>query len=128
MPAWDNRPIEREALYWEHEGNAAIRVGDWKGVYLENRASQLDIWREPFIELRTPLLFNLRRDPFERAQEDANTYHDWFIDRAFMLGPMQALASKFLMSMQEYPPSQVPGDWSLKTLEEQIKNMTLGGK
>jgi len=48
----------------------AIRVGDWKAVYLENRAEQLQVWREPFIQLRLPLLFNLRRDPFERAQHN----------------------------------------------------------
>ena len=53
------------------------------------------IWREPFTELRIPLLFNLRRDPFEKAQIDANVYHDWFLDRAFVLVPMQQIAAKF---------------------------------
>jgi hypothetical protein len=74
---------------------------------------QLQIWREPFIKLRLPLMFNLRRDPFEKAQHNSNTYHDWVIDRAYMLGPMQVVASKFLMTMKDYPPSQTPGDWSL---------------
>jgi len=32
VPAFADRPIEREALYWEHEGNAAVRVGDLKLV------------------------------------------------------------------------------------------------
>jgi hypothetical protein len=102
----------------------AIRYQDWKAHYLENRGHQLDVWREPFIHLRLPLLFNLRRDPFEKSQHNSNTYHDWMIDRAFVLVPLQALASKFLMSMKDYPPSQTPGDWSLDTLERQIKNMT----
>jgi arylsulfatase len=106
----------------------AIRVGDWKAVYLENRAKQLQVWREPFIQLRLPLLFNLRRDPFERAQENSNTYHDWMIDRAYVLGPMQFVASQFLLTLKDFPPSQTPGDWSLQSLERQIKGMTAEGK
>ena len=84
----------------------AIRYGDWKAIYLENRAEQLQVWREPFVHLRLPLLFNLRRDPFEKSQHNSNTYHDWMIDRAFVLVPMQMVASEFLMTMKEYPPSQ----------------------
>jgi arylsulfatase A-like enzyme len=118
-----------EFIYVNDAGEiVAIRVGDWKAVYLENRARQLDVWREPFVHLRLPLLFNLRRDPFERAQQNSNTYHDWFIDRAYVLGPMQAVASRFLMTMKDYPPSQAPGDWSLDSLEKQIKAMTAEGQ
>jgi len=106
----------------------AIRVGDWKATYLENRAKQLQVWREPFIKLRLPLLCNLRRDPFEKAYENSNTYHDWMIDRAFVLGPMQVIASRFLLTMKDFPPSQTPGDWSLESLEKQIKGMTAPGK
>ena len=126
----DKQACPRKGFIYVTDGGqvAAIRVGDWKAVYLENRAEQLQIWREPFVQLRMPLLFNLRRDPFERAQHNSNTYHDWVIDRAFMFGPMQALASKFLMSMKEYPPSQTPGDWSLSTLEKQIEMMNVGGR
>jgi arylsulfatase len=102
----------------------AIRVGDWKATYLENRAEQLDVWREPFVHLRLPLLFNLRRDPFEKSQHNSNTYHDWMIDRAFVLVPLQGVASKFLMTLKDFPPSQKPGDWSLDSLERQIKAMT----
>jgi arylsulfatase len=102
----------------------AIRVGDWKATYLENRAEQLQVWREPFVHLRLPLLFNLRRDPFEKAQHNSNTYHDWMIDRAFVLVPLQGVASRFLMTLKDFPPSQMPGDWSLDSLEKQIKAMS----
>jgi arylsulfatase len=105
----------------------SIRVGDWKATYLENRAEQLQVWREPLIKLRLPLLFNLRRDPFERSQHNSNTYHDWMINRAFVLGPMQMVASEFLLTMKEFPPSQTPGDWSLASLERQIKSMSVAG-
>lgn len=116
-------------IYVDDGGSvAAIRVGDWKAVYLENRAQQLQVWREPFVQLRLPLLFNLRRDPFEKSQHNSNTYHDWLIDRAYILAPMQVVAGKFLMTLKEFPPSQTPGDWSLATLEHQIKRMTADGR
>jgi arylsulfatase len=118
-----------EFIYVGDDGDVmAIRVGDWKAIYLENRAHQLQVWREPMVHLRLPLLFNLRRDPFEKSYENSNTYHDWMIDRAYVLGPMQMVASKFLLSMKDFPPSQKPGDWSLESLEKQIKGMTVGGE
>jgi arylsulfatase len=118
-----------EFIYVGDDGDVmAIRVGDWKAIYLENRAHQLQVWREPLVHLRLPLLFNLRRDPFEKSYENSNTYHDWMIDRAYVLGPMQVVASKFLMTMKDFPPSQKPGDWSLESLERQIKGMTVGGQ
>ncbi len=116
-------------MYIDDGGHVmAIRVLDWKAVYLENRAKTLQIWKEPFIALRAPDLYNLRRDPFEKAKLNANTYEDWYIDRAYLLGPMQVVASKFLMSLKDFPPSQVPGDWSLSTLEKEIEMMTTGGQ
>ena len=119
----------KQFIYVGDDGGVmAIRVGDWKAIYLENRAEQLQVWREPLVHLRLPLLFNLRRDPFEKSQHNSNTYHDWMIDRAFVLVPLQAVASEFLMSMKEFPPSQTPGDWSLDSLERQIKGMTTGGQ
>ena len=32
LPVFKGAPLEREAIYWEHEGNRAVRVGDWKLV------------------------------------------------------------------------------------------------
>ena len=99
----------------------AIRYADWKVVFLENRGEAFGVWREPFTELRVPLLFNLRRDPFEKSQHNANTYNDWFLDRPFVVVPLQQLAGKFLMSMKEYPPSQTPGSFNLEKIQKQIE-------
>jgi len=107
---------------------AALRYGDWKAMFLENRADQLQIWLEPFVELRAPYLTNLRRDPFEKALEGSNTYYDWYIDRAYILGAMQVYALNFLSTFKDYPPSQTPGDWSLSKVEKQIQEMTQGGR
>ena len=119
----------KEFIYVDDGGHVAcIRVGDWKAVYLESRADRLQIWKEPFVALRAPDLYNLRRDPFERAKIGSNTYEDWYLDRVYLLGPMQLVASRFLMTLKEYPPSQAPGDWSLSSLEKQINAMNPGGK
>jgi arylsulfatase A-like enzyme len=111
-----------EFWYVNDDGQVvAARYDDWKVVFLENRGQAFGVWREPFTELRVPLLFNLRRDPFERAQHNANTYNDWFLDRAFVIVPIQSLAAKFLQTMQEYPPSQTPGSFNLSAIEEKLK-------
>jgi arylsulfatase len=118
-----------EFWYVNDDGQiVAARYDDWKVVFLENRGEAFGVWREPFVELRTPLLFHLRRDPFEKSQHNSNTYNDWFLDRPYVIVPIQGLAAKFLQTMKDYPPSQTPGDWSLATLESQIKSMTMGGK
>ncbi|HXV25617.1 MAG TPA: arylsulfatase [Alphaproteobacteria bacterium] len=111
-----------EFWYVNDDGQiVAARYDDWKVVFLENRGQAFGVWREPFTELRVPLLFNLRRDPFERAQHNANTYNDWFLDRAFVLVPIQALAAKFLITMKDYPPSQAPGSFNLSAVEKRLK-------
>jgi arylsulfatase len=111
-----------EFWYVNDDGQVvAARYDDWKVVFLENRGEAFGVWREPFTELRVPLLFNLRRDPFERAQHNANTYNDWFLDRAFVIVPIQSLAAKFLQTMQDYPPSQSPGSFNLSAIEEKLK-------
>lgn len=116
-----------EFWYVNDDGQiVAARYDDWKAVFLENRGQAFGVWREPFVELRTPLLFNLRRDPFEKAQHNANTYNDWFLDRVFILIPLQGLAAKFLQTMKEYPPSQTPGAFNLSKIEEQLKKGASG--
>jgi arylsulfatase len=117
----------KEFFYVNDDGQmVALRFGAWKAVFLENRADAFQIWREPFVELRVPLLFNLRRDPFEKAQIDANDYHDWVLDRAFIVVPMQQLAARFFKSLAEYPPSQAPGSFTLEKIQKQIENAAGG--
>ena len=55
-----------------------MRYDNWKLVFLEQRATgTLQVWAEPFTELRVPKIFNLRTDPYERADITSNTYYDW---------------------------------------------------
>ncbi|MBW2542629.1 MAG: arylsulfatase [Deltaproteobacteria bacterium] len=117
----------REFWYLNDDAQiVAARYDDWKVVFLENRGQAFGVWREPFVELRIPLLFNLRRDPFEKAKHNSNTYNDWFLDRPFVIVPIQALATRFLLSMEEYPPSQSPGSFNLSKIEERLKQANTG--
>jgi arylsulfatase len=117
----------QEFIYVNDDGEVvAMRVGDWKAVFQENRGQAFGVWREPFTELRVPLLFNLRRDPFEKSQHNANTYNDWFLDRPFVVVPMQQLAGKFLTTLREYPPSQTPGSFNLEKIQKMIEAAASG--
>ncbi len=68
----------------------AIRMDDYKAVLMEQRATRLQTWAEPFVKLRLPKMFNLRHDPFERADDNSNTYWDWIFDHAWVIYKMQA--------------------------------------
>jgi arylsulfatase len=117
----------KEFFYVNDDGQVvAIRYDAWKAVFLENRGQAFGIWREPFTELRIPLLFHLRRDPFEKAQHNSNTYNDWFLDRPYVIVPLQQLAGQFLKSLAEYPPSQTPGSFNLEKIQKQIEAAVSG--
>lgn len=120
-------PPRKEFMYVNDDGEiVAIRAGDWKAIFLENRGMAFEVWREPFTELRVPLLFHLRRDPFEKAQHNATTYNDWFLSRVYVIVPMQQIAANFLKTMQEYPPSQTPGSFNLEKIKKTIEDAASG--
>ena len=105
----------------------AIRYGDWKAVFHEQRAKGMQLWAEPFVPLRMPKIFNLRRDPFERADENANIYWDWVLDHIFVMYPMQALAAEQIQSFAEFPPRQKPAAFNLDSVLEQMDDAGGGG-
>jgi arylsulfatase A-like enzyme len=95
-------------------GLTAVRFDNWKLVFLEQRATgTLRVWAEPFTELRVPKIFNLRLDPYERADITSNTYYDWILDHAWVAVPMQAFVFEMIQSFAEFPPSQKPATFGL---------------
>ena len=111
----------QEFIYLNDEGMpVGVRVGDWKVVYAENRAQTMALWAEPFVTLRLPKIFNLRRDPFERADHNSNTYWDWVIDKAAIVYLGAATTRRFLATFEEYPPSQRPDSWSIDQMTEKM--------
>ena len=110
-------------FYMSDDGDIlAIRMMDWKVVLMEQRAHQLMCWFEPFVKLRAPKLFHLRRDPFERADENSNTYWDWLISHVYIIYGMQAIVAQQIGNFQKFPPRQKPASFNLdavmRTLEE----------
>jgi arylsulfatase len=101
---------------------SAVRFDNWKLVFLEQRvAGTLAVWAEPFVELRVPKLFNLRIDPYERADITSNTYWDWYLDRAFVLVPMQAYVAQMAQTLAEFPPRQEPASFTIDQVLAKLK-------
>jgi len=111
-------------IYWTDDGDvAALRYHDWKIVFLEQRAHGLDVWQEPFVELRFPKLFNLRTDPFELADRiHAMGYQRWRAERMFVLAPAGAYVANWLQSFRDFPPRQKPGSFSLSNVMDAIQS------
>jgi len=110
-------------LYWSDDGDLmALRVGPWKVHFMEQRAHGLNVWREPLVPMRAPKMFNLRSDPFERADHDATMFYDkWMADRAFLLVPAQAIVAQFLKTFEEFPPRQKPASFSIDQALEKAR-------
>jgi len=112
-------------LYWSDDGDLmALRVGNWKCTFMEQRAKGFKVWEEPLVAKRVPDLYNLRSDPFERATEDADIFYaKWKADRAFLLVPAQAIVAEFLATFKEFPPRQKPASFSIdQALEKASEN------
>jgi arylsulfatase len=117
----------KEIFYFSDDGDlTALRYEDWKIIFMEQKAvGTFRVWMEPFVPLRVPLIFNLRRDPYERASITSNTYYDWVLDHVFFLVPAQAYVGRFLTTFQEFPPRQKAASFSLDQVMEKLS--TSGG-
>jgi arylsulfatase len=104
----------------------AIRHKDWKAVLMEQRATRMMCWAEPFVSLRMPKFFNLRRDPFERADDNSNTYWDWIFDHIYLLYGMQELVAKEIENFVKYPPRQKPASFNLDAVLAQLEKANDG--
>jgi arylsulfatase A-like enzyme len=111
-----------EIFYFSDDGDlTALRYDDWKLIFMEQRMEgTLGVWANPFTPLRIPLIFNLRRDPYEIATITSNTYYDWLIDRVYLLVPAQDIVGEFLMTFKEYPPRMKAASFSLDKVLEQL--------
>jgi arylsulfatase A-like enzyme len=99
----------------------AIRHGDWKLVLMEQRGKALGCWLEPLVSLRAPKVFNLRRDPFERADENSNSYYDWMLSHAYLIYGMQGLVAQQIEDFVKFPPRQKPAAFNLDAVMRQLE-------
>jgi arylsulfatase len=110
-------------IYFSDDGDlVALRFDNWKVVFMEQRApGTLRIWAEPFVTLRVPKIYNLRTDPFERADITSNTYYDWFLNHDFIALAAQAIVTPFLESFKKFPPRQKAASF---TIDQALEKMS----
>jgi arylsulfatase len=108
--------VRKEIFYITDDGDlSAFRYDKWKIVFLQQKATGIDVWREPFVAVRWPLLVDLHADPFERVMQrgDSYEYDKWMATRMFTLVPAQAVVAKFMSTFKEFPPRQKPASFSV---------------
>ncbi|MGR4066091.1 MAG: arylsulfatase [Vulcanimicrobiaceae bacterium] len=109
-------------MYFSDDGDViAVRVGDWKFNLSVQRANTMQQWAEPFVKLRLPHIVSLRRDPFERADFNSNTYFDWMVDHVPQMYMMQAVVAGQIEDFKKFPPRQAPASFNLDSVMEQVK-------
>jgi arylsulfatase A-like enzyme len=116
-------------VYFDDDGNlVALRFDNWKVVFLEQRCEgTLRIWAEPFTTLRVPKLYNLRTDPYERADVTSNTYYDWFLNHDFIALAATAVVTQFLETFKEFPPRQKSASFTIDQALEKMTAAATGG-
>ena len=117
----------REFFYWTDDGDlAALRYDRWKALFMEQTAEGFRVWQQPLTPLRVPYIFDLRADPFERAQREAPEYTKWLVERVYLLVPAQAFVAEHLKTYAEFPPRQKPGSFSLDQVMAKLQQASQG--
>ncbi len=120
----DNNPNwpRKNYIYATDSGDiAAIRMNDYKILFLEQKCEGMEVWACELQPRRMPLITNLRMDPYEMAHDEAGAYERWYADRMYMFGPAVEESMKFLNTFKAFPATQVPGSWSLDSAVEDMK-------
>jgi len=111
----------KSLMYFSDDGEViAVRVGDYKFHLAQQRANTMRQWAEPFVKLRLPYIMNLRRDPFERADINSNTYLDWMVNHVPQLYLMQAVVASEVDNFVKFPPRQKPASFNLDDVMRQV--------
>jgi arylsulfatase len=102
-------------FYFSDDGDVlAVRMDNWKVVFMEQRtAGTLDVWKDPFVRLRAPNIFNLRTDPYEFAHTTSNTYNQWMFEHAYLIYAVQAVAARFAETFKDFPVTQKPNTFTI---------------
>ena len=112
-------------MYFGDDGEVvAVRVGDYKFHLALQRANTMRQWAEPFVKVRLPYIMNLRRDPFERAEYNSNTYMDWLVNHVPQMYLMQAVVAGEVENFRKFPPRQKPASFNLDEVMRQVSTNT----
>ena len=118
----------REFFYFSDDGDLLdLRYENWKFVFAEQRMpGTMAVWNEPFTHLRMAKLFDLRADPYERADITSNTYYDWALTTCFSCIPAQTYVVKFIETFKEFPPRQKPASFGIDQALEKLQQAAGG--
>ena len=113
----------RGFFYFNDDGDlVSLRIENWKIVFMEQRVpGTMRVWAEPFTALRVPKLFDLRADPYERADITSNTYYDWFLSQPYIVFLAQGATSQFLETFKDYPPRQRAASFSIDQAVDKLR-------
>jgi arylsulfatase A-like enzyme len=111
-----------EFYYFNDDADlVGMRYDDWKVVFHEQRQpGGMIVWANPFTTLRIPKLFNLRMDPYERADVVSDQYYDWLARNDYLLVKGQLKAAAFLQTFVDYPPSQRPASFNVEGVRKEV--------
>ncbi|KAA0968910.1 arylsulfatase [Aureimonas fodinaquatilis] len=117
-----DKSARNQFFYFDDDGDlVATRYDDWKVVFSEQPApGGFAVWQTPLVTWRIPKLFNLRMDPYERADIVSDQYNDWLVRNDFLLVKGQLKATEFLETFVEYPPSQRNASFNIQGVREQV--------
>ena len=117
-------------VYFSDDGDVlALRFDNWKVVFMEQRVQgTLQIWAEPFVALRVPKLFNLRTDPFERADVTSNTYYDWLLENDYIILAATRPGAQFLATFEEFPPRQKAASFTIDQVVAKLEAVLTSGR
>jgi arylsulfatase len=116
-------------MYFSDDGDlVAVRFDNWKVVFMEQRMlGTLAVWAEPFVPLRLPKLFNLRLDPYERADITSNTYYQWILENGYLVIAASTVVGEFLKTFKDFPPRQKAASFTIDQAMEKMQSVGGGG-
>ena len=79
----------------------------------------LGVWQGKFTELRQPVLYNIKADPFERGPESI-LYARWQAERVWVLVPLQGIVARWLESFKEFPPRAKAASFTVGDVMDKI--------
>ena len=109
-------PTKRQEFYYFTETVLhGLRYGDWKILFKDQ-----DRWfngvQENFV---TPLITNLKLDPFERFRE-ARGFDEWQENHAWLYGPANVQVARFLKTFEDFPPRAKSLDFNIDDMMEAL--------
>lgn len=111
----------KEFVYFDDDGNlVAYRDERYKYNFSVQYAKGMEIWRNPMMTLRGPIIIDLKADPFEYAPDGSIHYERWMVDRAFLILPAVDKVAAYLASYKEFPPRQRPASFSIDQVMDKV--------